>query len=154
MGVLLLGTLPLVPLSAAMAAAEAELPLETRFPHVLHVRAIPSQDFRPEDKITLIEVRGDKPQIAIGGTYLFRGEYELGSAPTALLMLGFRVGDSRPRKGSRTNIYNLERGKGTFSFVAKCNEPGQYHISLNFVTDPSGKRVSYTRVGYIDLQSP
>lgn len=127
--------------------------LEARFPYAIPVRLYPMRlGRRPGDRITITSVRGDRPRLEKGGTYLVRGTYVLRSAPAAVLNLSVTT-EGRPSGPSlawkRTQVCRIEQGHGAFTLIATMRLKGWFHVSFCF---PSGARRVQGRLRYTSLQ--
>jgi hypothetical protein len=91
------------------------------------------------DRITITEVRGTRPDFAVGGIYLVRGEYTLASAAAATIALG--VGATDPHDACTMNNtrgrQHVVRGSGTFELATTFVHRGHPGISF-FVEGADG----------------
>jgi len=95
---------------------------------------------RPGDRITITEISGTRPDFAIGGTYLVRGEYTLASADEAVL--GFSVtaldpGDGCTSGNPRGKVH-ITRGSGKFELANPIAYRGHPHVSFYVHGEGSG----------------
>jgi hypothetical protein len=121
---------------------------EENFPHVIRVRTWAArEDFRRGDKLKIESVRGDRPRIEPGGTYLVQGTYTLGSAPSATLMLSLTSSGSGGRgPTSPTQRMTIDQGTGTFTLANTVQNAGELHVSFYFA-NPANPRSSSAQGG-------
>jgi RNA polymerase sigma factor (sigma-70 family) len=117
---------------------------ELTFPHVIPVTlSAASAPFRSGDGLLITSVRGDRPHLEPGGTYLVEGNYTLGSAPSAVLALSLTA---RVPQGAtdwpKTQHDTIERGSGVFAFIATMQVEGRFHVSFYFPTPGHPNSVS------------
>lgn len=135
--VVLVSFFTVVSLVAVPDAAGASS-IDAAFPHYIAVRMwVADGGFRSDDAIAITVVRGDRPKIEVGGTYLVQGEYRLESAPTALLALSLTSNGRGGRSvWAETQRRQIERGVGTFTLVAAMHDEGNFHVSF-YIADRS-----------------
>lgn len=120
---------------------------EARFPHFVPVKMWPaSEGFQPGDAISIRIVRGDRPRLEIGGTYLVQGEYRLSSAPTGRVGLMLTTRNAGPVPVGRRQNTRVMQGAGTFTLVAGVQATGDLHVSFYL---PNGRPGSESSRGGI-----
>jgi hypothetical protein len=82
--------------------------------------------FLPGDDIVIDEVRGDRSQFEVGGTYEIRGHYTLASRPRAVLAIYITNGDG-PGPYPTTVVTS---GRGNFDLRFTFFRPGWPHLSF------------------------
>jgi hypothetical protein len=70
--------------------------IEERFAYVLKFDKLGKTGFAEGDRITITEIRGTRRRFEVGGTYLVRGTYTLGSRDRALLAVYTTVAATSP----------------------------------------------------------
>ena len=87
---------------------------------------------RSDDRIVITEVRGTRPDFAVGGVYLVRGEYTLASVDSGAV--GLFVAATRPgegcTEGNQRGYAQVMRGSGKFELATRIVYPGYLHVSL------------------------
>lgn len=117
-------------------AAEDKSNFAERFPFVIQMEAGAS-GFAAGDKVTIGEVRGDRPHIEPGGSYFVEGKYILESAPRGTLALFCTThGISGPTPVQTDQEMRIEKGSGKFRLYETNAPEGWLHVS--FYTDDSG----------------
>ncbi len=102
---------------------------EKRFPHVLDFR-LGKRKFAEGDDIVITEIRGTRPRFEIGGRYLVRGRYTLGSQQSAVLCL-YRTTKKRVSvPGNKNQTMQVEKGSGTFALEKVIHHEGYLHLSF------------------------
>ena len=120
---------------ARLAAAEEP---NRPFPYLIPVRTwMADRGFLRGDKIVITAVRGDRPAIEPGGTYVVEGGYVLQSVEEATLALSLTSsangGRSRWTQDQRAKI---QRGSRGFSLVATMHAAGEFHVSF-YIPNPA-----------------
>jgi len=82
------------------------------------------------DGLEITSVRGDRPHLELGGTYLVQGQYKLTSANGATLRLTPITAPGTGMFLSPTQFLRVAPGTGTFSLVAKMSSTGRFHVAL------------------------
>ncbi len=123
---------------------------EADFPYTIKVKTWPAEEgFRRGDRLQIESVKGDRPTIEPGGSYLVQGTYTLGSAPSARLMLSLTSKGGRSLT-SATQRMNIDQGTGAFTLATTVRDSGQLHVSFYF-PDPNEPRRSSSGGGiYFD----
>lgn len=116
---------------SARTCVDVNVPTSTQFPFVLDVER-GSTSTKAGDAIEIQEVRGTRPQLEQGGTYLVRGTYTLSSADEATLL--FSVTAERPGEGctsgnSRGSI-RASKGSGEFELATVVPYQGKPHVTF------------------------
>ena len=97
-------------------------------------------DVRSGDRIAITEVRGTRPDFAVGGVYLVRGEYTLASADDA--SLGFSVTATQSGEGcthgNSRGSKTITRGSGSFELATPIPYTGYPHVSFYVKGNGSG----------------
>jgi hypothetical protein len=112
-------------------------PAETAFPCVIDFTpSIPEWGrFSSGDKIVITSIRGNRPHIELGGSYLIEGTYTLASMENAELLIS-ATATSRDSPGAISPVHpeevtRVSRGMGRFSLMATMRYVGRFHVSFN-----------------------
>jgi hypothetical protein len=139
--------------SANDAPPPAPLPIsEADFPYAINIKTWLAQEgFRRGDRLQIESVKGNRPTIEPGGSYLVQGTYTLGSAPSARLMLSLTSkGDGGRGTTAATQRMKIDQGTGAFTLATTMRDSGQLHVSFYFA-DPNDPRRSSSGGGlYFD----
>ncbi len=92
-------------------------------------------DLRSGDSITIREVLGTRPDFAVDGVYLVRGDYVLASADEA--SLGFSV-TGGCTQGNTRGQQSVKKGSGKFELATKIVYVGQPHVTFYVSGQGSG----------------
>jgi hypothetical protein len=106
-----------------------DFPDSTRFPYVVPFQ-VGKTDLGAGDDIVIKEVLGTKPSFEVGGIYLVRGEYRLGSADESPLYLNVTAtarGEGCTSGNPRGQIV-VRRGAGTFELASPIPYEGWPHV--------------------------
>ena len=89
------------------------------------------REFASGDAVTIQQVYATSSRFAPGDTVIVRGQYQLGSAPTATLALYVtgRGGGGRTRSLPNQRV-DVTRGVGDFELSCVVPYPGDLHISF------------------------
>lgn len=142
-------TLILLAAGSGMRAAEPDAfrQAEAKFPYTVTITTADSKwNFPPGDGIRITRVRGDRPEIHTGGTYLFEGDFMLHSAPNAELAL-FPKENRRP--GWQAPILQVHQGTGHFALIAKLPSNHGMWIALQA---PQGNGQPLKQLGAVLVQ--
>lgn len=134
---------PALPAQTGSAAPAASVPSEADFPHLIPVETwLAAGGFSRGDQIAIRLVRGNRPRIEPGGTYLVLGTYTLASHAEATLALSLTASGPAGRGAwSPTQRRKIARGSGEFALVAPMRSAGEFHVSF-YVADRNDPRRS------------
>jgi len=136
--------LPGQPPAGCTRVHDVSVPKGTQFPHAVGF-AIGRSDLKPDDRIVIEEVRGTRPSFEVGGIYLVRGKYTLGSRADARLSLTVTTrtpGDCT--KGNGRGVLDVRRGSGSFELASVFAYEGYPHVWFR-VGDQSAGGVYFGR---------
>jgi hypothetical protein len=143
---------PALPAQTGGGLPSAAAPSEADFPHLIPVETwLASGGFVRGDQITIRLVRGNRPRIEPGGTYLVLGTYTLASHAEATLALSLTASGAAGRGAwSPTQRRKIGQGRGEFALVAPMRSPGEFHVSF-YIADRHEPRRSNAQGGiYFD----
>ncbi len=134
---------PVLPAQTGGGAPAASVPSEADFPHLIPVETwLASGGFSRGDQITIRLVRGNRPRLEPGGTYLVLGTYTLASAAEATLALSLTASGPAGRGAwSPTQRRKIAQGSGEFALVAPMRSAGEFHVSF-YLADRNDPRRS------------
>ena len=137
--------------SASVASMRARLPLaaseptglpdsDANFPYILKF-AVTSGQFIGGDNVTITELRGNGPGLAVGNTYLIKGTYTLQSQAVAQVAVytttsNYWQNDNGPYGN---NSKKISAGTGSFKLMFYIRVEGRQHVSFY----PPGRAESF-----------
>lgn len=88
-------------------------------------------EFHGGDAIMISEVRGTRPTLQLGESYVVKGYYHLSSRDTATLLLSVTT-TSRADSGvtQPASAVRLSRGDGEFALTKRLDTPGHLHLTF------------------------
>jgi hypothetical protein len=143
---------PVLPAQTGGDAPAAALPSEADFPHLIPVETwLAAGGFGRGDQIAIRLVRGNRPRLEPGGTYLVLGTYTLASHAEATLALSLTASGPAGRGAwAPTQRRRIAQGSGEFALVAPMRSAGEFHVSF-YLADRNDPRRSYAGGGiYFD----
>lgn len=143
---------PAAPAQSGGAGPSVAAPSEADFPHLIPVESwLAAGGFSRGDQIAIRLVRGNRPRLEPGGTYLVLGTYTLASHAEATLALSLTASGPAGRGAwSPTQRRKIAQGSGEFALVAPMRSAGEFHVSF-YVADRQDPRRSFARGGiYFD----
>lgn len=112
------------------------VPGDLNFLHIVPVETwLAGGGFRSGDNIEITLVRGDRPRLEPGGTYVVEGRYMLASERQATIALSLTTSAPGSSAWSKSQFATVDKGRGTFLFTAEMKSSGQFHVSFYF-SDP------------------
>lgn len=143
---------PALPAQTGGDAPAAAIPSEADFPHLIPVETwLAAGGFARGDQISIRLVRGNRPRLEPGGTYLVLGTYTLASHAEATLALSLTASGPAGRGAwAPTQRRKISQGSGEFALVAPMRSAGEFHVSF-YLADRNDPRRSYAGGGiYFD----
>jgi hypothetical protein len=117
------------PGATAPARAQAET-VETEFPYVIQPE-LGATEFAPGDGIVLKTLRGNRPHLEPGGSYLLEGTYTLVSASSAdLAWYATSRGPSGPTPVAHGQHTAISNGSDNFRLTKTLLNDGWLHVSF------------------------
>lgn len=103
---------------------------EANFPYVISIIEAVDQlgGNRPGNVISIGQVRGTKPKLEPGGIYWIKGNYTLASEVRGRVSLTLGTKQKVGVEGNPTHRIDVERGSGTFAFLAQMPVEGRYSV--------------------------
>ncbi|HEY1793526.1 MAG TPA: hypothetical protein VGG34_11460 [Opitutaceae bacterium] len=86
-------------------------------------------EFDGGDKITIVAIRGNRPQIEVGGLYAVMGTFALSSMDKAILGL-YVTGTGGPARTFPSQRRKISKGGGTFLLWFLMSTEGEPHVSF------------------------
>ncbi|MEM8886214.1 MAG: hypothetical protein AAGD14_19295 [Planctomycetota bacterium] len=114
----------------AMLLVGCSSTLDTRYPHRIDF-ALGEKQEMGDAAIEITELRGSRPDIAVGGEYLVRGRYRLHGADEGVLTF-FLTADNWNNTGPIMDLQRqtVTRGEGTFELQHRMEGPGAFHVTI------------------------
>ncbi len=101
------------------------------FPHTVSFEQGETR-FVENDKISITEVRGTDPTLAVGNIYVIRGTYKLASHDRAMLCASVTAIDAENGRCTGLKVQDavVSRGNGTFTLYLPVPYRGWPHVSF------------------------
>ena len=108
----------------------APTPGESRLAEAVSVE-LGDSEFHGGDAIIISEVRGTRPTLELGESYVVKGYYPLSSRDTATLLLSVTT-TSRAGSGvtQPASAIRVSRGDGEFALTKHLEAPGHLHLTF------------------------
>jgi Domain of unknown function (DUF4159) len=126
--------------------------LVAQYPYVIPLQLGRTGDWVKGDNLRVLSVRGDRPRLELGGTYLVRGVYGLAGAMEATLSLNITSPAGYMSNHQPFQSYRIEQGYGDFALVETMTVPGAYHVSFYYPWH-GGRSDSHGAIYFADLKA-
>jgi hypothetical protein len=127
---------------ASSSASEGDFPYTVSFKQG-------ETKFVESDKISITEVRGTDPTLAVGNIYVIRGTYKLASHDRAMLCASVTAIDAENGRCTGLKVQNavVPRGSGTFTLYLPMSYRGWPHVSFYPADGGEGFGGTYFGIG-------